>query len=99
MIEAIKISLMITAVYACCGDGMVLAEIRIAVQNFLDRRLGNRVSEIVQKPLFGCLACMSSVWGIAGCIALGIPVSEWIFTILQVCGMNVLISRLLLTQQ
>jgi hypothetical protein len=99
MIEAIKISLMITAIYACCGDGMVFAEIRIAVQNFLDKRLGNGVSDIVQKPLFGCLTCMSSVWGIAGCIALGVPVSEWVFTVLQVCGLNVIISRLLLYKQ
>jgi hypothetical protein len=95
MIDAVKISLMITAIYACCGDGMVFSEIRIGIQNFLDKRLGNRASEIVQKPLFGCLACMSSVWGIAGCVALGIPAGEWVFTILQVCGLNVIIARLL----
>lgn len=99
MIDAVKISLMITAVYTCCGDGMIFAEARITVQNWLDNWLGNRASDVVQKPLFGCLACMSSVWGIIGCVVLGIPVSEWVFTILQVCGLNVIITRILLNKQ
>jgi hypothetical protein len=99
MIDALKISLMITAIYACCQDGMVFAEIRIFIQNKLDKLFDSRVSEIIQKPLFGCLACMSSVWGVTGCIALGVPVSEWVFTVLQICGLNAIISRLLSFRQ
>jgi hypothetical protein len=74
---------------------MIFAEIRIFVQNCFDKWFDSRWSDIIQKPLFGCLVCMSSVWGLTGCIALGVPASEWVFTILQVCGLNVLISRLL----
>jgi hypothetical protein len=93
MIEVIKISLMITAIHACCQEGMIFAWLRIFVQERLDKLLGVRASEIVQKPLFGCMACMSSVWGLGGCLALGVPASDWVFTILQVCGLNVIISR------
>ncbi|MDR1886710.1 MAG: hypothetical protein LBQ70_02230 [Prevotellaceae bacterium] len=92
MTSVIEISLMITAIHICCRDGMIFSEPRIFVQNRLCRRFGHRISAIIEKPLFACLVCMSSVWGLAGCIALNIPASEWIFTILQVCGLNSIIT-------
>ncbi|MDR1594641.1 MAG: hypothetical protein LBS43_09210 [Prevotellaceae bacterium] len=94
MFDVVKISLMITAIYVCCQDGMIFSEIRIFAQNQLDRLFG-RWSDIVQKPLFGCMTCMSSVWGLTGCVALGVPAAEWVFTILQVCGLNVVISSVI----
>jgi hypothetical protein len=97
--NVLKISLMITAIHVCCLDAMIFGRIRRCIQNFLDNRLGNKVSDVVQKPLFGCLVCMSSVWGLIGCVALGVPPAEWVFTILQVCGLNVIISSILQVNQ
>jgi hypothetical protein len=97
MIESIRISLIITAIYVCCMDGMIFQELRRFVQNALDRFLGLKWSAIVQKPLFTCMICMGSFWGFAGCLALGVPASEWVLTIFQVCGLNIIILSIIET--
>lgn len=89
MIE-LKISLIITAIHICCKDGMIFSEIRIFMQNQLDK-LG-KASYVIQKPLFSCIICMASVWGVLGCLYFGVPLKQWIETILTICGINVIIT-------
>jgi hypothetical protein len=95
MITALHISLCILAVYSCTREGMLLARPKAAIQSFLDRVLGVVWSEWLAKPLFGCLTCMSSVYGVVFCFAFGVPLSEWIITVLTVCGINTVFSALL----
>lgn len=95
MMTALNISLCILAVHACTWDGMVLERPRAAVQTLLDKLVGVERSEWLQKPLFGCLTCMASVWGVFGCITFSVPLLDWPITILTVCGINTLFSTLL----
>jgi hypothetical protein len=90
--HVILISLAITGIHICCRDGMVFERPRVWVQNILDWALGYKASAYVQKPLFSCLMCMSSIWGLIGCLVLNIPACDWIFTILSVCGLNAIIT-------
>lgn len=85
----IYISLIITAIYVCFSQGMILSFVRVAVANLLDKRIGKKWSLYVQKPLWGCLPCMASIWTV---------VIAWRFDIwlmLAVCGLNVIISRII----
>lgn len=59
---ALKISLIITAIYSVTREGMIAHPIRTRIKTFLDKKIGQQVSEIITKPLFECLVCMSSFW-------------------------------------
>jgi hypothetical protein len=87
--QAIILSLIITGLHVAFQPGNVLSPVRVFLANGLDKILDNKWSKYVQKPLWDCLACMSSVWTI---------VLTWSFdirVILAVCGLNVIISRLI----
>jgi hypothetical protein len=88
MIEKVVIlSLMITAVYTLFQEGNLLSPVRIWGANILDRSFGLKWSRYIQKPLWDCLPCMASVWGI---------LLSWSFDVrllLAVCGVNVIVSR------
>lgn len=90
MIERIVIlSLIITGIHIVFQQGNVLSPVRVLVANFLDKKLDKKWSCYVQKPLWCCLPCMSSVWTI---------VLTWhfdVFLICAVCGLNVIISRII----
>lgn len=81
-------SLICTGIYALFLEGNLLSPVRVRVANFLDKRVGPRASKIIQKPLYGCLPCMASVWGMI-LVGFNIPV------ILALCGMNLIVERLI----
>lgn len=92
MVSLIKISLIITSIHVCMGDGMILQEVRIRIQNVLDKYCTPNLSKNIQKPLFSCLICMSSFWGFIGCVYFKIPMNHCVESILIVCGVNTIIS-------
>ncbi|MEX6689211.1 hypothetical protein QTN47_17005 [Danxiaibacter flavus] len=51
-----------TTAYMLFKQGMLLGRIRIASANFLDKIFDWKTSRVVQKPLWDCLICMSSIW-------------------------------------
>lgn len=91
MITVIQISLMTTAVWACCLEGMILGKPVIALKNFLEDLFGYKIARYIEMPLWGCLICMASLWGAFFCAVMGVPLAEWPFVILQVCGLNAVI--------
>ena len=89
MIKAIEISLIITAIYVCLSDGMVLSPIRVYVSNFLDK-IG---LELLKKPLFDCLICMGGIYSlILYPILFGLDI-DMFKTMLIVIGINSLIDK------
>ncbi len=94
IITSLQISLCILAIYACTRDGMILGKLRAYIQTLIDKIFGVEASEWVCKPLFECITCMASVWGIIGCIVFGVSLIDWPVTILMVCGINVIFKGL-----
>lgn len=87
IIQAIEISIMLTAIHILFWDGMLLGWLRIMAANLLDWMVGIKASKYIQKPMWDCLPCMS---------LLGTVIITWGFNIkliLLVCGLNVLIEK------
>lgn len=82
---------MITAVYTLFQEGNVLSWIRVAVANGLDK-INQRASKYIQKPLWDCLPCMASVWGMLFSWSINVEL------LLIICGLNVLIDRYATTE-
>lgn len=97
LIEAIKLSWIITALYVSFQKGMFLGKLRAKIATFLDRKLiarlgnqqGRKWSTYIQKPFWDCLPCMSSVWGLLLSWSLDIEL------ILVICGINAIIDKIL----
>ena len=91
MNEALTIAFIVTAVYTCFRDGMILAWIRISYANDWDQLFGQKVSKIIQKPIWDCLVCMTFWWG--GAIALFAGYS--FIDVVVAMGMNAVIDKFL----
>lgn len=87
MTEIIRICLIITGLHFAFKPGNVLAPVRGAVASALDRAAGLKWSKYIQKPLWDCMPCMASVWGILLSWSFNIPL------LCAVCGLNVIISQ------
>jgi len=102
--HAIILSLQITAIYVVLQQGMLLGWLRIGIENKLDdvciffsKKLkksqplssGKQTSKFFQKPVWGCLTCMGSLWTIILTWSFNLPL------ILVVCGINALIDKFL----
>jgi hypothetical protein len=98
MMEALKISLCIIAIHECTQEGMIFYRVRAFVATIMDRLFGDRRSEWLQMPLWGCVICMASCWGVVFSMVLGVAWSDVPVTILMVCGINVLFSRVINNQ-
>ena len=96
LLYCLVITLKNTAAFIIFRQGMLLSRIRIAGANILDSFLDKKTSKIIQKPLWDCLVCMSSLWTIIWLIIDGeTEVTTYINTILVVCGMATIISSLI----
>lgn len=102
IIEAIILSLMITAIYVVFESGMLLGRFTGPIATVIDETCifcfkmtkaanpmtrGKIASRYIQKPLWDCLPCMASVW---------VMLLTWSFNVklmLVVCGINVIISK------
>lgn len=88
MDKVITISLIITAIHVTMLQGMVFSFVR----DFLEKKF----PEWLQKPLFSCIICMGGVWTLIlypilyQCIEI-----NTIFVMLQVIGLNTIISILI----
>jgi hypothetical protein len=90
IIFCLLISLKITAIYVCCLPGNVLYKVSV----FLRRRIPYNV----QKPLFECLICMSSFWGLLFWM---FENSEFnpLYVVLTVAGINAIIDRIIVHEK
>ena len=89
--HALYVSLIITGFYIACQSGYVLEYPKGWIQTLLDKVFG-KYSKYIQKPLFGCMLCMSSVWTISLSLVFGwFTLFELPFAILIVCAINALI--------
>jgi hypothetical protein len=89
LVQAIILSLQITAVYIVFQQGMLLGDVKIKAANYFDKYLGPTKSRYVQKPIWDCLMCMASVWTIILTLSFNIPL------MLLVCGINTLIDKII----
>ncbi len=51
-----------------------------------------------EKPIYGCLTCMASVWGSVFYLAFHynhIHIFDWLFCVLIICGLNTLLCVIL----
>lgn len=102
LIQAIILSLIITAIYILFQEGMLLGWFRIGVENKVDESCiwlakkfkkenpvltGKKWSKYIQKPLWGCLICMASIWTVVLTGAIDVKL------IFIVCGINVIIDK------
>lgn len=97
---ALQISLIITAIYSTTMDGMIFHPIRATIKTILDKVVGQELSEIISKPLFDCLTCMSSFWTLV-LMWFYIDISTYslydsvyvLLLMLTVCGINSIINH------
>jgi hypothetical protein len=87
--QAIILSLQITAIYILFMQGMLLGKVRIKAANWLDNNFLKANSKVIQKPLWDCPACMSSVWTIILTQSIDIPL------MLCVCTISFIISKMI----
>lgn len=100
--QAIILSLQITAIYILFQDGMLLAWFREWAESYMDETCiffskkfvernpvtaGMKMSKHLQKPVWGCVICMASVWTIIITWSFNVPL------IFLVCGINVIIDK------
>lgn len=88
MDKIITISLIITAIHVSMLHGMIF--------DFVREWLETKLPEWLQKPLFSCIICMGGVWTlILFPILYGFIDFRIIFVVLQVIGLNTIISILI----
>ena len=101
LIHALILSLTITAIYILFQEGMLLGWFRVLAENKIDKVFislakkfkeqyvisGKKWSKYIQKPIWGCLICMASVWTII------LTWSVDVKLIFVVCGINVIIDK------
>ena len=91
LLFAFKCSLIITAIHASLWDGMIFGKIRAWSDGIFTDELGS----ILIKPIYGCVICMSSVWG-GGIYIFSHDLNIGIIPhILLTAGINVLISGII----
>lgn len=79
----------ILGIWTLFGKGMILG----GLGDIFDRRL----PELLQKPLYACAPCMSSVWGSAIWFYMGGSIEiPWIIFCLALCGILKIIAHNLL---
>lgn len=102
LLRAAVLSLTVTAIYVLFREGMFLGRLKklgnaliehlvcsvmgSAAKTYVDRK---RWATYIQKPVWGCLSCMASLWTI---------LLTWSFDIkliLVVCGLNAIIGNIL----
>lgn len=93
ILTAAILSLKILAIYIVFSQGMLLGWVPVAVSNFLDKKVGKLWSRYLQKPLWECYICMSSVWTIV------LTADFDIHLMLLVCGINFVISKTILSDE
>lgn len=82
----------VVGVWTLFGKGMILGWLG----DWLDKWL----PDFIQKPLYGCLPCMSSVWGTAVWFATyGSVVWDWLVFCLALCGILKIVSATLLRHE
>jgi hypothetical protein len=76
-------SLIILGIHALFWPGMILVKFR----KYLER-----MPRFCKKPLFDCLICMSSVWGVTFFLCFNKLSWHLIPHVLAVCGLNVILD-------
>ena len=91
LLFALLTSLKCTAIHVACWDGMFFAK-HVPILPYL-----RRLPSLLSKPLYDCLTCMASLWGIVfGLFRFGFDIhAPWISFILCVCGINAVVEATL----
>lgn len=83
---ALKYALAIVFIYSCFQDGMILAGLRRMIDHFI-------TSDMLKKPLYDCMVCMSGLYTCIFCAIDGLPLSfDIVWLIAVVGGINVVLS-------
>src|SRR5690242_7557171 len=91
MLEVILLtSLKIIFIYGAMQEGEILFWLRQLLERFV-ALFPAKYQFYLRKPLFDCMFCMSSVWGL---IFLFLPMPLFVEIILSVAGLNYLLSAL-----
>lgn len=88
---AFILSLQILGIRVAFLQGAPLGELRIWTADHLDKWIGRKWSMIIQKPVWSCYPCMSSVWTIVLSWSFSID-KDIIPLILLVCGISYIID-------
>ncbi len=107
LLIAISISLVTTAIHVMTWTGMLFSDIADSVENKIltfchnicaKMRYVHCVDKTICKPLFRCLICMSSFWGLMAWAVLRFYYGYYfnpVLLILLVCGINTLITSVI----
>ena len=92
ILNALEISLIVTAIYMTMQDGMIFEKLRIGLQILL-AKTGHE--EWIGKPMYGCLTCMGFWWGLLVYIFLYGINTYTLPTVLIVMGINTIIDKII----
>lgn len=84
-------SIICLGIHTTTREGMVFEPIANAMRCFANGIMDE--SQYLCKPLFDCMPCMASIWGVAGYFYFE-PDINIIVYVLALCGVNALISKI-----
>jgi len=90
---ALGVSIMITAIWGMMKSGNFLYPLRWLIDSIIEW-LPPKIFLYVRKPLYDCLFCMSSIWGIVFTFWWDIGLIEHCLLLLKIAGINYLIQRM-----
>ncbi|MDR2003929.1 MAG: hypothetical protein LBQ74_12930 [Prevotella sp.] len=106
LLTALTVSLITTAIYACTRKGMIFHSFANLIENkivSLCKKIGLKMSishnagTSICKPLFNCMMCMSSFWGLTSWVILWFVYGHYfnpVLLIFLVCGINTIIASI-----
>ena len=107
LLTALVISLITTAIYISTWPGMVFYKLANIIETYIISLCKKKtliiiglhhVSMEICKPLFRCLICMSSFWGLIAWAILWIAYEYYfnpVLLVLIICGINTLITSII----
>ncbi len=87
----ILIALKIAFVYGAMQPDNILFSLRRLLEKGLSY-LPEKINLYLRKPLFDCMFCMSSFWGL---VFFFVPLPLWLDVILSIAGLNYLLSTII----
>lgn len=104
LIGIIIISLFCNGWYLITHTGNIFDSLRLKYLDFaggIERADGTirwererSIFKFIYSPLFGCIVCMSSIWGTIGILLLGLPLVKWPIIVVSVACVNLIINKL-----
>lgn len=91
LLHAFFVSLACVCIHTITQEHKLLFPVR----QLIDRLTANKFLAWIRKPIYDCLPCMASVYGIGWSLWMELGVSPMVIIILLTCGINAIFDALI----